>query len=307
MNPVFFVFSVILQIMVFQFRLIDSQSLPEFPSGSSILLANDKLYLVGDDANNMVILDKNYRKLDQVALFDYPAKRIPKDEKVDLEGAVLLNTKHGQQLMAFGSASEKNRQKIVCLSITRKNKKSVIDYGVFINRLARKGINEVNIEGATLVGDEIIFVNRGNNFNRKNYLITTSRNFWEDQKSCPIQVHELIIPSVSGNFLGVSEVHYAKAHDLLLFTFTSEETSNAYDDGVIGESYLGWITSAKKNPKNRISELTKLSDIDANFKGQKIEGVCAERIGENKMILHFVADNDQGESKLFKVQMNSAN
>ena len=35
-----------------------------------------------------------------------------------------------------------------------------------------------------------------------------------------------------------------------------------------------------------------------NFQGAKIEGICAESLGENDLILHLVSDNDSGVSKI---------
>ncbi len=44
-------------------------------------------------------------------------------------------------------------------------------------------------------------------------------------------------------FLGISELCYVESKDMILFTFTSEGTNNAYDDGVIGSSYIGWVNN----------------------------------------------------------------
>ena len=206
-------------------------------------------------------------------------------------------------MLAFGSASELNREILVLLSINKNKKPSLIDYSIFVDRLRKIGIREINIEGATQVGSRLLLVNRGNQTNRKNHLIITTPDFWKDQEHCTIVVHELSTAVAQSDFLGVSEVHYVKSIDLLLFTFTSESTMNSYDDGIIGESYLGWIRSASKNRLDSVTELRRLSDIHGELKGQKIEGVCADEIGEDYLQLHLVADNDEGESKLFKVEM----
>ena len=43
-----------------------------------------------------------------------------------------------------------------------------------------------------------------------------------------------------------------------------------------------------------------LSDASNEFKNQKIEGICVERVSDDELLLHLISDNDNGESKLFK-------
>ena len=110
----------------------------------------------------------------------------------------------------------------------------------------------------------------------------------------------------STNIIGVSGLYYVEEKDLLLFTASEEDTPNALDDGKISDSYLGFIEkfSAKMEDKTITpNQLIKLSTINKIFIKQKIESVCVEKITGDEMILHLVADNDNGESRLFKVRM----
>jgi hypothetical protein len=50
--------------------------------------------------------------------------------------------------------------------------------------------------------------------------------------------------------------------------------------------------------------LFNLSTYDAGFSGEKIESVAVESVGKN-IILHLVADNDDGTSTLFKVRLSN--
>jgi hypothetical protein len=87
---------------------------------------------------------------------------------------------------------------------------------------------------------------------------------------------------------------------------SSEATNNAYDDGVIGDSYIGWVNDINQKlqqPDIILDGLINLSDIDTAFKGEKIEGICMESVSGNEMVLHLIADNDQGESRLFKLKL----
>jgi hypothetical protein len=81
---------------------------------------------------------------------------------------------------------------------------------------------------------------------------------------------------------------------------------NSYDDGEIGESYLGMI----KNFSTRVDSKTINVDTFINLTKvlgkktlQKIESIAVESSIKGYMIIHLAADNDNGESTLFKMQV----
>ena len=71
-------------------QLLQFLLLANFPSGSSINYYENKLYLLGDDARIIIILDTHYNVVDSLRLFDYPEKRIPKSQKIDLESSAIV-------------------------------------------------------------------------------------------------------------------------------------------------------------------------------------------------------------------------
>ncbi|HEX6848604.1 MAG TPA: hypothetical protein VF144_16580, partial [Chitinophagaceae bacterium] len=73
----------------------------DYPSASAIEYYDGKLYIMGDDAVNLLILDTSLNILDSITVVDYPAKRIPKDIKPDFEAATLI----ADGLLLFGSGS----------------------------------------------------------------------------------------------------------------------------------------------------------------------------------------------------------
>ena len=92
---------------------------------------------------------------------------------------------------------------------------------------------------------------------------------------------------------------------MLLLTASEEETKDAINDGMIGESYLGIIKRFSKRLNDttlKPDQFIKLSDIHPEFSRQKIESVCAEKPGTDELILHLVADNDNGKSRIFKMR-----
>jgi hypothetical protein len=288
--------------------------LDEFPSGSSINFHNEKFYVIGDDATHLLVLDREYQKTDSVYLFDYAEKRIPKADKTDLEGSVVLTRGDSPCLLIVGSASRKNRKRIILIPFSDKGlnlRSQSISFHktkVFIKKIGSMGIDEVNLEGVCVINGDLVLGNRGNRSSQNNHLIITDPDFWEHQEDARLLIKKLSIPKEhSHESLGLSELCYVESIDLLLLTLTSEATDNAYDDGAIGNSYLAWIENASQ--KMQFEELAtdgilNLADVDPVFKSEKIEGVCVESVAPSKLIVHLIADNDLGESKLFKIQIS---
>ena len=149
----------------------------------------------------------------------------------------------------------------------------------------------------------MILANRGNRNDPNNYLIITGEDFWSQQKEAALRIVPIELTGSHSEFLGISELFYVESKDMILFTFTSEGTNNAYDDGVIGGSYIGWmknVAAKLKQAKLRLDGMINLSDASNEFKNQKIEGICVERVGDDELLLHLISDNDNGETKLFK-------
>ncbi|MVT10538.1 DUF6929 family protein [Chitinophaga tropicalis] len=278
--------------------------LSDYPSGSSINYYNDHLYVIGDDAGKLLVLDTNYNEVSTVRFFDYEEKRIPKTKKTDLETAVILDIDGQKSLLALGSAATKERERGILMPLSD-NRPQHMEYTSFIKRL--RHIPEINIEGAAVAGNRFILSNRGNENNPVNHLIVTTTDFLKRQEDAPVTVSELIIPFSLPAFAGVSELCYVEQEDVLLVLLSSEATGNAYDDGVIGDSYIGWIDhiSQKLDEQNNISidGIVNLSDVDPAFKGEKMEGICLAAIRNDGWYLHLVADNDQGASKLFYIKL----
>ena len=290
-------------------ELIKSLLLPDFPSGSSINFYQGSLYIIGDDANDILVLDSLYNQQSLIHLFDYPEKRIHKVEKPDFETSTIVNLGGEHYLLVLGSASRPNRTKGVLLPLKEKTiaKSQIIavDYQQFVNRLEAIDPVEINIEGSTVIGNQFMLGNRANRMNPVNKLITTEVDFWKDQFNASIRVSSLKLSTKQDEIIGVSELCYVPSRDRLLMILSTEGTDSSYEDGAIGDSYLGWINEISSKIGRSVIELDcliNLSERSNVFKGEKIEGLCVEMIANNEMTLHFVSDNDRGESTVFKVK-----
>ena len=266
--------------------------------------------MIGDDANDLLVLSKQYQRLKSFPLFSYPEKRIPKHLKTDFEAAAFITLVNQDYLLVAGSASKKIRERFLIIPVINHeldlSQNQMINVGVFINRLKDRGVAEVNLEGMTLVNNQLLLSNRGNQSNPVNQIIVTQPDFWKNQGDSDFKLMECDYSQYTDGILSVSELCYELSTDTLLITFSSEATSNAYEDGEIGNSYLGYVRNARQKIEQSVLHLNgmiNLAEQNEAFAGEKIEGICVEEVNDEELILHMVSDNDLGASRLFKCSL----
>jgi hypothetical protein len=287
-------------------KIIAFKELLDYPSASGIEFYNDTLYLVGDDANSILMMNTRWENATRIDIFNTTENRITKKLKSDLEAITLVFFNSEPHLLILGSGSKELRNKAILIDIKTKEKK-FLDIEIFYERLKSAGILDLNIEGVALVNNLIVLSNRGNKTYPDNYLIVTASNFWMDQQNISFTIVKTGLSKID-KAMGISGITYSQRYDRLLLTTSTENTPNAIDDGSIGKSCLCIIENFyRKTNQERIkikeSKIIDLCAADEKFKGYKIESVCIESEKQYSMELHLVADNDTGVSYLFKVRL----
>src|SRR5262245_53850430 len=77
----------------------------DYPSASAVEYYDDRIYIMGDDAPNMIVLDTAFNIIDSVSIVLHPGKRIPKSIKPDLEASALYFANNEPSIFLFGSGS----------------------------------------------------------------------------------------------------------------------------------------------------------------------------------------------------------
>ena len=280
--------------------------LTDFPSGSSLEYFHERLYLGGDDATKLLILDTNYNRTDSITLFKSEQPRIPKNIKADLEASAIISFNNQPNLLLIGSASLPVREKVILIPLNDTPVLDVQSTTTFFNRLRNSGVKEINVEGATVAGKLLIMSNRGNLSNPVNHFFFTDLNFWLHQQAAAIDTAIIILPHTKA-FAGISGLAYIEETDLLLFSASTELTGNSFDDGTIGSSYIGWIKNiSRQTGKKKISAdgFINLTNENKIFAKEKIESICVSHSQGNVHTIYLVSDNDNGTSRLFKVKLS---
>lgn len=270
----------------------------DYPSGSTLNFYRGKLYLMGDDARHLLILDTALNAIDSVDLFESLSSRIPKPVKPDIESSEIIE----KQVWLLGSGTiTPYRDSVFQVDILDKKIKRSSLKAVF-DKISSK-IEKLNIEGFAKIKDQIILGNRRNSPGIHNYFIAVSESFLEDDPLGEVRVIPFVAPTPDA---GISGLSFFAKRDLLFITCSEEFSKSAIADGEIGQSYLGIISQASnKLDVDSISTLNwvPFSVISRVFNNTKIESVAISEIRRGLYHLYFTADNDDGKTILFKVRM----
>ncbi|MFN2457597.1 MAG: hypothetical protein ABR502_05300 [Chitinophagaceae bacterium] len=285
-----------------QLQLLKSENLTYFPSASAIEFYNNHLYVIGDDATQLLVLDGNYKVVDSITIFKSSERRIPKNIKPDLEASNLLEHNKTYYLLAFGSLSTTEREKVFVLQMNNRDI-DTLNISAIKHKLKELNIPEVNIEGAAIMKEQLILSNRANTTHTTNHLISIPHFSPDSISADAIHITSMIFPKEK-EVKGISGLAYLPGKDLLLFTASVEETPDAISDGAISDSYIGYISKASQKLTRSTVEPDKIINLSTVLKGKrkyKIESIAIEKATGNILSIHLAADNDNGESTLFKL------
>lgn len=267
-----------------------------YPSGSTICQLNDKFYVMGDDSAEILVLNQDMEETGRIEIFTRGDEmRLPKDIKADVESSVVINDQGKPAILFLGSGSfSPHRDSIFMLDPELQQVTRIYSQKLY-DRL-RLEVNELNIEAAAMIDEELLLGLRANTSHPENYIAIA------EIKELTFTFKRKILIESSLENAGISGMDYHKKDDILFITFSSEDTSNAYDDGQIGESYLAFVTDARSalnEQKLVLNRVVKLSDLSPEFRNQKIESVSLVN-GNRKLML--VADDDKGQTKIFTIK-----
>ena len=275
---------------------LSSKTADNYPSGSTISYLDGSFYVMGDDAAEILVLNDALDETGRIGMFSKGEEaRLPKASKADIEASVVVKRDNQSSILFLGSGSLSPYRDSAFLfdPATRAVKRT--DMTAFYDQL-RAEFGNLNIEAATSLNEDILLGIRANKNFPDNYLVLARPA--EDSYRF---THKIKV-QLAVDHAGISGMDYDTKRDMLFITFSTEDTSNSYDDGRIGESYLVILANASRQLKNEsimIDSLIKLGDLHSDFTGQKIESVSLT--GKERQLL-LVADDDQGSTRLFTVE-----
>ena len=213
-------------------------------AASGLVLRDGLFHVVADDENALFVFGRDGAAR-RIALLpgDLPqAHAERKARKPDFE---ILVDVPGHGLLAMGSGSRRTRERAVL--VDRHERATVIDTSALCARL-REDVIDLNLEGAALVGDDVVLLQRGHRGNRRSALVFLALD--DLRRALATQRFAVTrAPRVVDLDLGVHDDVPWACTDLavlddgeLLACAVLEDTRDAYEDGACLGSALVRLT-----------------------------------------------------------------
>ena len=258
-------------------------------AASGLVCANGRVYVVADDEHHLAVFrDRDSPgELHRLFAADLPdGKKQRKRLKPDLE--TLLYLPNGNALVALGSGSRPNRNTGVVIRLGAGGEPGA-DVRHFDLQLLyaplREALGEINIEGAMLLGDAFVLLNRGVVGRSDNvvarYPLRTLNDAIEGRLPAtrPASIRRYELGQIDGVPLAFTDAT-ALPDGGWVFTAVAEDSSDSYADGRCSGSVVGAVDAA--------GEVIVIRRLDPAV---KVEGI-AVHMDDSGMTLCMVTDAD---------------
>jgi len=280
-------------------------------AASGLVRVGDQLYVVADDEHYLAVFDATSPEAPGrlLRLFDgglpaSPKKR--KAQKPDIESLTLLPAMPGcpsGALFGLGSGSRPNRNSGVLLTLDSggcvEGAVRHIDLMPLYAPLSSQ-FAELNVEGALVVGDELLLLQRGNKGGSPNACIHLA---WADvlpwllgRSTAPVHasvVQRFDLGQVDGIPLCFTD-GAALPGGAWVFSAAAESVDDSYNDGLCVGASIGLVDAN--------GTLRSMQALAPSF---KVEGIVADLDGD-ELTLTMVTDADDAEipSQLLSARMS---
>lgn len=289
--------------------IIQQLELPEIPSASGIEMVGDHLFIVGDDAQHLFVMNKSFHLVEKIKLFDAVTEnsgRISKLLKPDLESLTTIDYEGEKYVLTIGSGSLREVRDVAFL-ISLKDyhitKISLLHFYDYIRKLFDNlEAGRLNIEGALFHHQQLFLFHRGN-ISGRNILLSVSwsdfLHFEEKRSTASVSIQSYSLPTLNGLHAGFSGACIIPGSNHALFTASVENTSTAIDDGPSAGSYIGLLNVAK--PSEVIRDITLLHINDVTYSGKVESVVVVHQPDEHTLHALAVCDEDGNTSQLLQL------
>jgi hypothetical protein len=283
-------------------KLLDYKEITDLPVGSNVEFFNETLYLVDDDASDMVALNKKWQIQATHQLLRYDDPKILPGTKSDFEATTIVEVNSIPRLLVLGFDIKDNHHKAILVNLDDYTTEEH-DITEFYNRL-KETVGVINIESAAIVLGKLVLCNRDHKAAPENHIIVTEADFWKNQAKAEITTISFDLPQTSNQVVGLSGLAYSYKNDWLVVTLLSESSDK--DHQTTGDSYLAIIENASRKvvrKKMKINSLFQLNQVDEGFAGYNIQSVCIRSEKSSRLKLYLLADNKTGKNGIFTLRV----
>ncbi len=290
-----------------ELTILDRQILKDVASASGIAMANNEMYVIGDNTPWIFKLNNQFQVSEKQGLLSgIQDSIIPKKLKPDFEAMTSIQSGNSTQILVFGSGSRSPQRDILVRfypdDSTQTKRYSLEKFYSHIKSSTSLDSNTLNIEGATASGNRLYLFNRGKNiilqFNLDNFISYLEGN----DGFPPMKEYIIQLPvwnEMQATFSGAS---FMPDTNDIVFTASLENNLNPIADGKIFGSYVGIIhTDALKNGYRPDCVLITEKNEPLKIKVESVEVLTNKQSGQSELLL--VTDSDGGVSEFIRVKL----
>lgn len=275
----------------------------QLQSASAVEFYNKHIYIAGDNINYIYLYSEKYSLLDKIKLFaDADLNTQNKPVKKDWEAMTIINIPgRVPKLLLAGSGSKKvKRDFAILMSLKSRKINNVEHWPRYYNVIRKKLIKgeELNIEGIAQVKDSLVLLNRGNlNGGNTIFVSPAKAAVAFSDVVHRIESAPLDIANTKAGFTGA---FYMEETDTLFYTAAAELTTNAYYDGKVVGSAIGYFS----NVSARLNDNSWAPDKQVAFHDileGKVESLTLLRKSNNKYVFLVVTDNDGAPGTMYEL------
>lgn len=275
-------------------------------SASAVEVFNDKLYIAGDALAWLYQFDKNYNFLGRIPLSDDATiEPLLKKVKPDWEAmSIVEHPVYKPQLMVIGSGSRAPQRDVAKLLNLDSNEVSTVAHWPLLYHNIRQNTTvEMNMEGLAQVGTKLVLLNRGNTTGG-NYIVVVDA-LAAFQMPDVFHIIQSAPHDINGVKAGFTGAFYLPDTDTLIYTATAELSDNAYDDGLVVGSAIGYFKNI--SARLAVDSLTPDAQVtlteDTGIMG-KVESMALNRkLDDTKYEFFAVTDNDDKPGSLYLLSL----
>ena len=258
-------------------------------AASGLVIVGDALYVIADDGLHVhaySLSDMQYEKRIRLLDGELPSGNSPADkksrkkQKPDFEALVRVPAQSGLPhgaLFAIGSGSKSNRQQGVLVLFRADGALGEAVQALDLAALyATLPFADTNIEGALMLGEQLVLMQRGNNKHPQSALVYASlQDVLQGNATSKVVCYTL--PAMDGIPLGFTD-GIALPNGSILFSAVAENTDDSFNDGACAGAAMGII-----NAQGQLVQCEWLAEP------HKIEGIALDASGT---CLYAVTDAD---------------
>ena len=280
-------------------------SIDDYPSASGIVSVDSTIYIIGDDANEILIFSNKRMRVPFPGFHPLNKKgRVNKKDKLDFEA--LLHLSSDSIIWGWGSGSKyPNRYVHMTYDLRTNNVQfnSMTHSYRKLQKDAKIPPKKWNIEGVLSIGNNLILINRETN-SLLLYSLADWKTYFKDSSTSIPRLNNIIdldslMPSIQGVKSTLSGGEYWKSKNGILLSASVEDDEGIVEDGAILGSFLCFIPLTDStlqfiNPLDFNSSKFMRLGITHQENPVKLEGISINPQDE----IFGVVDNDDGSSLL---------